>query len=209
MTLSLGEVEAMARKAARGAGYDWGIADEAGYAVRWLEARKVGGIIALAEVLDVVANAEPSGFAPKGMIDWTCPQNQLCPVMTGLVLADGAMLRGSGVINLPSVMAPLLLLPFVGHLSASQGHALSVVAGTGSAIVLGENINVTGDWRTYDGPVEIKPRDARPPPGAKITRVNPDPSAWKTLKRMASRTYAPATEASRLMGAGAGLTDND
>jgi hypothetical protein len=32
---------------------------------------------------------------------------------------------------------------------------------------------------------------------------------WEALGRFAHRTYVPATEASRLKGAGAGLTDND
>ena len=36
MNLSLNEVEATAKKATRGAGYPWGLAEEAGKAVRWL-----------------------------------------------------------------------------------------------------------------------------------------------------------------------------
>ena len=34
--LSLPEIESLVVKAARGAGYNWGIAEEAGFAVRWL-----------------------------------------------------------------------------------------------------------------------------------------------------------------------------
>ena len=36
-----------------------------------------------------------------------------------------------------------------------------------------------------------------------------DETAWATLTALAHRTYVPATEASRLAGAGAGTTDND
>ena len=32
---------------------------------------------------------------------------------------------------------------------------------------------------------------------------------WRELGRLAARTYVPASETSRLMGAGAGLRDND
>ncbi|MEL7259121.1 MAG: DUF3726 domain-containing protein, partial [Pseudomonadota bacterium] len=35
MSWSLNEVESLARKAARGAGYSWGLAEEAGKATRW------------------------------------------------------------------------------------------------------------------------------------------------------------------------------
>ena len=36
-----------------------------------------------------------------------------------------------------------------------------------------------------------------------------DGAAWSTLQGFAGRKYAPATEASRSAGAGAGTTDND
>ncbi len=36
MICSLNEIEALARKAARGGGMSWGLAEEAGKAVRWL-----------------------------------------------------------------------------------------------------------------------------------------------------------------------------
>jgi len=41
------------------------------------------------------------------------------------------------------------------------------------------------------------------------TRATPDAEHWATLNRFAHHTYAPASEASRLLGAGAGLSDND
>jgi hypothetical protein len=39
--------------------------------------------------------------------------------------------------------------------------------------------------------------------------VDIDDEIWEALGAFAHRTYVPATEASRLKGAGAGLTDND
>jgi len=39
--------------------------------------------------------------------------------------------------------------------------------------------------------------------------VDVDAEIWKALNAFAKKTYVPATEASRLSGAGAGLTDND
>ncbi|MEO0980892.1 MAG: DUF3726 domain-containing protein, partial [Pseudomonadota bacterium] len=40
-------------------------------------------------------------------------------------------------------------------------------------------------------------------------RATPDPDSWTRLGVLAHRTYAPATDESRLRGAGAGLSDND
>ncbi|WP_172978117.1 DUF3726 domain-containing protein [Roseovarius sp. THAF27] len=41
MTWSLNEIEALARKPTRGAGYPWGLAEETGRAARWT-ARQAG-----------------------------------------------------------------------------------------------------------------------------------------------------------------------
>ncbi|NND22495.1 MAG: DUF3726 domain-containing protein, partial [Silicimonas sp.] len=41
MSYSLNEVEATAKKAARGAGYPWGLAEEAAKATRWLCAHDI------------------------------------------------------------------------------------------------------------------------------------------------------------------------
>ena len=199
----------MARKAARGAGYAWGVADEAGFAVGWLQARNAPGIMALADLLGDVSKHTPAQFAPKGVTDWTCDTDHLCPVMTGLVLADTAELRGSQAIKFYSVMAPILMLPFLGHVTALAGRPFHVVAGAGRAIVQDGDLTMSGDWTAPHSPVEVSPATDAPTARALITRVEPDPSDWKVLQRMASRTYAPATEASRLKGAGAGLTDND
>jgi hypothetical protein len=46
-----------------------------------------------------------------------------------------------------------------------------------------------------------------PPPAKGRGEIPPD--VQNRLNAFAQRTYAPATEASRLAGAGAGLTDND
>ena len=46
-------------------------------------------------------------------------------------------------------------------------------------------------------------------PSKRHLRADPDPNDWAALLAFAHRTYAPATEESRLRGAGAGLSDND
>jgi hypothetical protein len=56
---------------------------------------------------------------------------------------------------------------------------------------------------------EIQPSASGPHRKASHTRVVMPESVWITLEAMAAKTYVPATEASRLNGAGAGLSDND
>ncbi len=78
ITVSLNEIDAMARKAARGAGYAWGLAEEAGRAVRWLEARGLPGLAALLRHLERGA------------------PNETSPLLAGATLSDRARAIGRG-----------------------------------------------------------------------------------------------------------------
>jgi hypothetical protein len=42
-----------------------------------------------------------------------------------------------------------------------------------------------------------------------VARVEMSPTLWAHLNKLAAKTYVPASEASRISGAGAGLSDND
>ena len=104
MSWSLGEVAALVLKAARGAGLDWGVAEELAWAVRWLSARGQPG----AEAAAVLLAAGPG-------------QSSLA---LGMALADsGGPAAGAGW---AAVRAPLLLAPFAARtLTAGQGVVLS------------------------------------------------------------------------------------
>jgi hypothetical protein len=60
------------------------------------------------------------------------------------------------------------------------------------------------------GRIDVSGDVPAPPRRRPQTRV-PEiaPEAFATLNELAARTYAPATDASRERGAGAGLSDND
>ena len=76
LDLSLGEAESLITKAARGAGYPWGLAAEAGAAARCLIASgSVEAEAAFAEFLEAAAGAMPDAAH--------------CPIRLGLLRADG------------------------------------------------------------------------------------------------------------------------
>ena len=152
---SLIEVEALSKKAAKGAGYSWGQAEDAARAVRWLEARGLEGAAALAAVLE----QKDAGLADTA-----------CPILRGISVSDG-MSPASELAGDSEIVSPILLLPFA-------------------------------DWagESLDLGVEVGPEEVR-------SHTSGD--TMKALGAFAHRTYAPATEESRVQGAGAGLTDND
>ena len=73
-------------------------------------------------------------------------------------------------------------------------------------------LNCDIDALAIGNPVEVSVRCVAVATGqiaARYTQAVPHIGSVKTLTNFAERTYAPATEESRLLGAGAGLGDND
>lgn len=154
MSWSLIEVEALAKKAAKGAGYSWGEAEDAARAVRWLEARGLGGAAALA------AHLTGGG---KGS----------CPIWKGIAVSDGV--EDATTVDPDTLDQPLLFLPFADWAGAGQETAQRMGITICNAQV-----------RSYT-----------------------DTGTMNVLGKFAHKTYAPSTEESRALGAGAGLSDND
>jgi len=101
VTLSLNQVEHTARKAARAAGYAWGLADEVGRALRWLHAYRLPGASMLAAHLDCVGGDDGGGkfMGPESLTGvWRAAAGVLDPLLTGASLADSidALLGGDG-----------------------------------------------------------------------------------------------------------------
>jgi hypothetical protein len=120
--LSLTEAEALATKAARGAGHPWGLAEEAGMAARWLHDHGHNGLALLA---DLLTDPMPLCGPIIDRADWrAAPGAMLCPLRTGAALCDFGGLSGVTVgagIRLHDLGHPALLRPFLARLSAQTG----------------------------------------------------------------------------------------
>lgn len=183
---ALGEVAALALKAARGAGRDWGMAEEAADAVRVLHAHGLDGAALICAALDAPAATDP--------------------VAQGAALSDrAAALCRSGPEALPPVAAPALLLPFVLRAARAQSRPLRVTGGGLEAVCLPSG-RIGGVVPPSPAPIALTVSPAHPPlpdPLPQATRAPVTETEWNRLQAWAERTYAPATEASRLRGAGA------
>ncbi|KIC41387.1 hypothetical protein RA27_08925 [Ruegeria sp. ANG-R] len=209
MSFSLNEVEATAKRAARGAGYAWGVAEEAAKATRWLCAQGIDGAAELTRLLEHGFAGSVGAHVPTDLRgEWT-GAGVLCPLMTGALLSDRSDLLQSGSIRIRQLASPLLLMPFAAHAARSRKAIVSVSAGDFLAATDGAQLLMKNQCPARVDLIEVALGGCLTAPLARKTRAVPDPSAWKTLNRFAHRTYAPATEESRLLGAGAGLSDND
>ena len=214
MNLSLNEVEATARKAARGVGYDWGLCEEAGRAARWLCSFGLDGCGALARQLRLADGTDLRAAAPEIGVDvWRARAGNMCPLFAGAAVSDFAFRLEAEAMVLESVMTPILLLPFAGAAARRTGAALAIewqgFAAVASGPELGLGTGLLSGYATRAERAKISAGGKVARSLRRVTRAGPDPSDWLALERFARRTYAPATAESRLLGAGAGLSDND
>lgn len=211
MTLSLNEVDAIAKKATRGAGYPWGLAEEAGKAVRWLCALGVDGCGALALALRTFDGALLSEVTPvTDTSDWYAPGPVLCPLMTGTALSDRADVIQNTPIRTKQVLAPDLLLFFAANIATQCKGVVTVEWADGSAVTNGSDLSLNGQ------PAGLVASNLRIFCGGTLgvplrssTRVASNNRSLETLFVFAHRTYAPATEESRRKGAGENATNKD
>jgi hypothetical protein len=214
MTFALIEVEATAKKAARGAGYSWGMAEEAAKATRWLCAAGIDGVGVLAQVLTRVDGSELGTMAPGALHgDWRAEAGEMCPLMAGAALSDSAVDWAEDGKRIEMVVAPALLLPFAALAARQLGTAVTVEWNGARAVTDGSAASLAVDKDSVlletAGQVSIRSGGRLDHPLPQQHRASPAETDWAILAKLAHRTYAPDTEESRLKGAGAGLTDND
>ncbi|NNG04955.1 MAG: DUF3726 domain-containing protein [Inquilinus sp.] len=206
----------MGKRAARGAGLPWGLAEEAGKAARWLTARGLPGPEELAEILtrnDGKSYDELAPVSAEGV--WHAPSGRLCPLVAGAALCDRAAEIAAGrEIEFGPTAQPLLLAPYAAGAARLTGAAVELSWAGAVMSFTPEGVSIEGDPAalTARSADSVQCRHAEnavvaPPVGAPGRVV--DAETWSRLNAFAQRTFAPATEASRLAGAGAGLTDND
>jgi hypothetical protein len=187
--LSLNEAETLAAKAARGAGYSWGLADEVGRAARILAAQGESWGEALLALADGAQTFEAP--ADERIALWRRGEHDapgarpLCPVRTGALILDGPAL--AAVTRISNVGLPIWLA--------------AMLRQSGGWIVEFNRSLAVSD-------VTIR-RGARVEYASGARRALIAPPSFAALNGYAARTYVPASERSRKRGAGGGSVDDE
>lgn len=210
MICSLNEIASMIKKAAVGSGFPVGLADSLAGSAVWLCERDADGVGA---ALDVIT----AGFRPGTVRETGGSLLQVSGVDVGRYGPSLFELIVAGDCERVEIVdpdAPLLLLGLAGVVSDASGTAFELSTEAGLSIIVSSgSITVPATFQdrvgriTITSAVEVR-RDRRPD----LTRrsgIEVDDRLWAAATTLAARTYVPATEASRLRGAGAGLDDND
>ncbi|MEM7408381.1 MAG: DUF3726 domain-containing protein [Pseudomonadota bacterium] len=192
---SLGEWESLTFKAARGAGYAWGMAEEFAFAAGWL--------------------AERGWTDWRGLVMALRQPHTACAVSRGCAWLDAAHALDADERHGPvHVCAPILATPFldrvasrhVRHVTMQWRGACVQLLGFGNVRWHGAALAATESelyWRFSS------PRHAAPqvPAGATHTRAHVAAKLHGVLSEFAWRTYVPASDRSRA-GAGPQVDDD-
>lgn len=198
MSWALGEIKALSIKAAKGAGFDWGIAEEAGFAVEWLEAKGLPGTRAMAQYLSKYHREQNL-------------ESDFCPLRKGCFVSDTNDLSS---IEQTTAYQPILMAPFIANVVADE--TVKLTWDNNKLAINKDGVDYNMRNHLVSEPCKLienvellawyKPKQFLP----HKTRVDESEKAYiSILQALAHKTYAPATEESRLAGAGAGLNDND
>ena len=201
---SLSEIDTTSKRAAKAAGFSWGIAEEIGKSIRSLELFGLPGIINLNLYLKKIKKNHPEKL---NKIDKeNKPQNkELCPIYCGVAFLDQCkQLENLVSIKFYNVNYPLLILPFISRASEILGKKILVQFNNTSFLtnfdksILSKNIDEKVNPLTNEISIEFLEN--------KNSFSDQD---WKELYQLSEETFVEESDSLKQSGAGAGLTDND
>jgi hypothetical protein len=213
---SLNEIDAQLKKAARGAGLPWGLAEEAGRYGRTLAQAAPQYLSAFADALEALHEGR---HAWQLIFDETAiraaDDRPLSALALAPTLSDLSSVIENGTVALAAPVAfPCLLAPALAAIVSRHGRQLSITIPL-SKILIGSNIaeaaaNLAG-WNVLEKPTIAMVSVPAPASSASLPAggIAIADDLWQRFDTLARLTYVPASETSRLAGAGAGLLDND
>ena len=198
---SLSEISATARKAARGAGCEWGLADDAARAVRLCEAHGLQGAEMLAELLASDRSCRCGGGAAGA---------PACAIAVLADLSDRPPATTGAVRDLGPVVGAPLLAGMLLDVAAETGLCFELAWPEGRIVVMADGLSARGE--IGDGDVRLTVVELVPPAGA-LVRPDHDgrdvtDDAWRTLEALVARTHVPESDVSRARGAGPDQTED-
>ena len=189
--LSLNEVETLSAKAARGAGFSWGLAEDIGRAARRIAIEDENWGLALLGLLDNAQSFAPPD--PRRAAGWRTGEadvaaaKPLCPIRTAALLLDDPPDASVMPLTILDVALPFWLDAMLRRSTMRVAHPATLLAGQADVVI--------------ERHLEI----AQPVAGR---RGAIDRETLAALNAFAAKTYVPESERSRTRGAGGGRVDD-
>ena len=201
---TLSEIDTTSKRAAKGAGFSWGISEEIGKNMRLLELFGLSGIKNLNKYLKDYKKKQFQKIALISEINET-KKNPFCPIILGTNFIDQVnLLDKKNSIKIINVAFPILFLPFVSRASEVIGKRIFLKIDE-KEFLLNLNQSIYANY--------LKNEILENCNSVNISFIENNNSfnedEWKELYKLSEDTFVEETESLKIGGAGAGLTDND
>ena len=201
---SLSEIDTTSKRAAKGAGFSWGISEEIGKNMRLLELFGLSGIKNLNKYLK---DYKKKQFQKIALISDINEANKypFCPIILGTNFIDQVnLLDKKNIIKIINVAFPILFLPFVSRASEVIGKRIFLKIDE-KEFLLNLNQSIYSNY--------LKNEILEKCNSISINFIENNNSfnenEWKELYKLSEDTFVEETESLKIGAAGAGLTDND
>ena len=201
---SLSEIETTAKRASKAAGYSWGVSEEAGKSIRFLELFSLPGIKHIHEFFN---EKSKSNFEKLHLINEknSSSNNPYCPIILGVSFLDQInVLENLQKIEFKNVAYPIIFISFISRSSEIVGKKIYVKIDE-KKILLNLNVNINSNFIDQEFPKIANTIEV-------ILLENEDnftDDEWNNLYKLSEETFVEESDSLKEGAAGAGLTDND
>ncbi len=201
---SLSEIETTSKRASKAAGFSWGVSEEIGKCVRFLELFGLAGIKSLNQYYNSITNEKFENLNLIGENN-NSGKYSYCPIKLGVSFLDQVKtLEKFKKIEFSKVSFPLLVLPFLSRSSEIIGKKIFARFDQ-IEFLLNLNVNISSNFINQEFPIIANNIEIN----IIENKDNFSDQEWKNLYKLSEKTFVEETDSSKHGAAGAGLTDND
>ena len=200
---SLSEIETVAKRASKAAGFSWGESEEIGKCIRLLEMFGLPGIKHLNHYFH---DKEKNNYENLSLINESnFSSNPYCPIILGIGFLDQLKtVENYEKIYFSNIAYPVIFLSFLSRSSEIIGKKINVKFDE-KEILLNLNVNIYSNFLNIEFPQNSKNLEIN----FIENRDNFNEDEWRSLYKLSENTFVEETDSLKKGAAGAGLTDND
>tara|TARA_Y100000590_G_scaffold248827_1_gene279587 strand:+ start:240 stop:854 length:615 start_codon:yes stop_codon:yes gene_type:complete len=202
---TLSEIDTTSKRATKGAGFPWGVAEEVGKNMRLLELFGLPGVKNLNQYLKDYKQEKQ--FQKITLISETNNANKypFCPIILGTNFIDQVnLLDKKANIHISNVAFPILFLPFASRASEIIGKRIFLKIDE-KEFLLNLNQSIYSNYLKNEILESCNIIDISFIENNNSFKEN----EWNELYKLSEDTFVEETESLKIGAAGAGLTDND
>ena len=200
---SFSEIDTTAKRATKGVGFAWGVAEEVGKNIRLLEMFGLPGLKNLNQYFKKIKQEEFKNLTL--ILKENISKKPYCPIIAGTSFLDQINSANElDEIKIENMGFPILFLPFLSRASEVIGKRIFVTIDN-KDFLLNFNQSIysnyfSGDILEKGNSIKIK----------FLENINSfTEKDWQELYKLSENTFVEETEELKKSAAGAGLTDND